>query len=385
MVACSGILSVEPRGKLPSDRLDDPTLARVLMNSVIGDVECGWDAYVAGAAWLSDEYEPDGGQIDDDALASRNVGPGHPAINSATCDVPDPAMYIPLQIARVEAESTLAKLNRWNDQQVGHRSELIAEVSAYGAYALIPLGEAFDSVAFGDGQHWAADSALARAEAWLTTAIQLATVDSIKAFAHAGRARVRLDRGNLAGAASDALLVPPGFHMLVTREGTLPRRSTKLSSIQGRNVVAPAYRARNVNGVSDPRVPIVGPVAVGTYTAFFYTSKYPTASTPHRLASFREAQYILAEATGGAQAVSIINSLRDSVGLPHFAGGTAAQIQATIIDERSREFFSEGGIRLADLLRLGMNWKTGVDPIRGQPYGSTRRLPLPRIERDGVR
>jgi hypothetical protein len=385
LVGCQGVLDVEQPGRIPAERLDDPLLARALVNGVIGDVECAWDGYMGAAAWISDQYEPLPFNIFTQNLAKRNVGAADKVVNESTCDDPLPfGTYIPLQIARVQAEDAVRRLETWTDQQVGSRRALQAKVRAYGAYAYLALGEGFDSVTFGDGRRLPPDSALARAENWFSQAIQSATNDSILNLARVGRARVRLDRRDLAGAAADAALVPPGFRLMVSRGTEAVRRNNQLVASQGLATIAQAYRALTVQGVPDPRVPVTGPQPNSQGLPVFITTKYAGLSSPHRLASYKEAQYILAEAVGGQTAVGIINALRDSLSLPRFAGGTPAQILAQILEERAREFFAEGSIRYNDLLRHNLAWKTGVDPILGDAYGTTRRFPMPRNEILGI-
>src|SRR5262249_34015012 len=61
--ACKNVLDVELRGRTPAERLNDATLAKTLVNGVIGDLECGWDLYVAATSWISDEFEPVSGNL----------------------------------------------------------------------------------------------------------------------------------------------------------------------------------------------------------------------------------------------------------------------------------------------------------------------------------
>ena len=46
----SRILDVDLPGRVPEDALNDPTLAQVLVNGVIADVECAWNTYSAAAS-----------------------------------------------------------------------------------------------------------------------------------------------------------------------------------------------------------------------------------------------------------------------------------------------------------------------------------------------
>jgi hypothetical protein len=107
-----------------------------------------------------------------------------------------------------------------------------------------------------------------------------------------------------------------------------------------------------------------------------------TAATP--VASYKEAQLILAEAQGGQSAVTIINALRAAVNLQPYTGPTdAASIQKLIIDERRRALFAEG-FRNYDMQRFNVPFNPPVGapfPNKGGSYGDTRCLPLPDVER----
>jgi SusD family len=115
-------------------------------------------------------------------------------------------------------------------------------------------------------------------------------------------------------------------------------------------------------------------------------NKYSSGfAAPIRVASYEEAQLILAEAQGGAQAVTIINALRTAAGLQGYTGPTdAASIQNLIIDERRRALFLEG-FRNYDMQRFNVPFNPAVGvafPQKGGTYGNTRCLPLPDVERN---
>jgi hypothetical protein len=211
-------------------------------------------------------------------------------------------------------------------------------------------------------------------------------------LARVGRARVRLDRGNAAGAAADAALVAPGFQFFVTRSVDAQTRwndAWYAMAELGNSSVAPQYRNLTVGGQPDPRVQVAAGPAVGLGKLSFdgvtdlyvVTNKNFSRADPMRLASYVEAQLIRAEALGGTTAAGIINARRTQLVLPQYTGGTdPASIKALVLDERNREFFMEGGQRFNDLLRNNIPWKVGNDQT-GVAYGSTTCMPLPRSER----
>jgi hypothetical protein len=145
-------------------------------------------------------------------------------------------------------------------------------------------------------------------------------------------------------------------------------------------------RALTTEGVADPRT-IVTQVATRPADAkstIFVAAKYPSYGASIPLAKYEEAQLVRAEALGGTQAVTIINGLRDAVGLPHYTGATdAASIRQLIINERQRALFLEG-FRNYDIQRFNIPQTPAVGtpyPLKGGNYGNTTCLPLPDVER----
>src|SRR5207244_11229925 len=86
------------------------------------------------------------------------------------------------------------------------------------------------------------------------------TRDSLLNLVYVGRARVRLDRGDRAGAAADAALVTAGFEFFVTRsvdDSTRWNDAWTAISEFGNSSVDPQYRNLTVGGTADPRVVVV--------------------------------------------------------------------------------------------------------------------------------
>jgi hypothetical protein len=161
-----------------------------------------------------------------------------------------------------------------------------------------------------------------------------------------GRARARLDLGKTAEAVADARLVPEGFEHFAATSAASARAYNSIYQFNGVGAlitVGPAYLGLTFAGVPDPRVPVVDAGVPGSdqATPLRLQKKYTSLDQPIRMASYTEAQLIIAEVTGGTEAVNIINALHDAAGLPHFNSGDAAAITAQVIQERSREFFLE--------------------------------------------
>lgn len=119
-------------------------------------------------------------------------------------------------------------------------------------------------------------------------------------------------------------------------------------------------------------------------TALWTQSKYTSRDAPIPLASWQEAQLIIAEVSGGQTAVDIINTLHAARGLPDFAGGDSATIMNQVIDERRRELFLQSQ-RFYDINRFNLPLVPAPGTsygYKGGFYGDMRCFPLPDVERD---
>jgi hypothetical protein len=147
--------------------------------------------------------------------------------------------------------------------------------------------------------------------------------------------------------------------------------------------VDPHYWNLTFNGVKDPRVPVTntGFRTTDGITQLWTQTKYGSDAAPFRLASYTDAQFIIAEIQGGQTAVNFINQLHTAAGLPPYAGGTAAEIKKQLVEERRREYFLEGR-RFGDLRRYGGFEDTkGQHPFTPITFGGVECFPLPNVER----
>jgi hypothetical protein len=412
----SDLLEVDVPGRVPEEALNNPALAGTLVNGVMSDLECAWDSWVALAAIHSDQFIHSSGNAANRSWGQRRITADDNTVGRSNCGVSF-GLYTPLQTARYQADDIFNRLASFPDAAVANKVSLQATVRAYGGYALIALGEGFCEMAIHpDSALVTPDETLQRAEVKFTEAISLATTANntdILNMALVGRARARLDLENFAGAIADAGRVPAGYIKLATRDATDPRRSNKYwLNVNGPNIkhhtVSPAMRNLTWKGVADSRVRVVagtGRDSVGFdfLTRWFFHNKGLTQASPHRLASYTEAQLIIAEASARSgdltTARTIINQLHTAAGLPSVEvadAPTQADLIRLVIEERNRELFAEGGHRLNDHLRFrgtpfnvpfkgeagSVTHPTGVDHI-GQQYGTTTCFPLPAVERAG--
>lgn len=397
---CSDALDVELPGRIPSELLDDPTTAPTLAASVAADFECAFSNYVNTTATLSDQFLGASGNLNAKNWGTRKIYEDDTNNEQTSC-TGFLGAYTPLQTARFQADDILKRLQGWTDEQAKTSlAPLRARVAAYGAYAYMLLGEGFCAMRFDNEKSIkTAAEVLGIARTKFDEALTLvnampagAPKTELLNLVYVGRARVRLDLKDAAGAAADAALVTPGFQFFVTRSVDAQTRwNDAFASMteQGHSSVDPQYRNLTVGGKPDPRVQVAAGPTVGfppksfdgVTDLYVVTNKNFSRADPMRMASYIEAQLIRAEALGGATAVGIINARRAVLQLPDYTGPTdAASIRALVLDERNREFFMEGGQRYNDLLRFAIPWKTGNDQ-NGVPYGSTTCMPLPLSEK----
>ncbi len=412
--ACTGLLDVKLPGKVTTETLNNPLNANVITTGVVVDFECAWSNYVTAANALSDQMVNASSQGVSQSWYTRNILSNDASL-LGSCDVVAGLQpYATLQTARVDADRALTMLTGFSDATVTNKPTLKATVRAYGAYATLALGEGFCEAVLTTGQVQPATAALTAAEAAFTDALALASAANntdLGNMARVGRARVRLDLGNFAGASSDAALVPAGYVKNASR-GTGERQRWNLqfelqnnagSSVNRMGSVAPNWRAVTWGGVADPRV-AVSAAANGNgsdgITPFFSHAKALSRADGVPIASYKEAQLIIAEAAARSgdlvTARAIINARHTAVNIPAYdAAGveTQNQVIAQVIEERARELFLEGGHRYNDMLRfrssafkipfrgeVGSIHPNGVDH-RNLSYGATTCIPLPVAEK----
>lgn len=382
--------------KIETSTLEIPANAGLIVNSAIGNFECALKSYVIDAAMASGEFMDATPTAANWAFDRRDTDPTADTRYATNgCDAY--GIYTPIQVARGTADRALELLQGWTDAQVANRQDLIAKAAAYAGYSRILLGEGFCEAAISLGPKLTSIDVFASAETMFTiaiTAAQAAGDQQILNMAYVGRARARLNQGNKAGAASDAALVPSGFVINATSENTPTIRQNRIQTFnQSRLVsVGATYRSMTVAGPSGPvpdtRVAVTNAGQNGSdnRTPLYIQTKYATSTSPIPIASYKEAQLIIAEVQQGQTAVNIINSLRAAAGLPAFSSTDPTAIANEVTEARKRELFLEGQ-HLYDVRRLNLP----LDPVAGIPYstvylkggnyGTERCFPLPDVER----
>ena len=215
--------------------------------------------------------------------------------------------------------------------------------------------------------------------------------------ARVGTARAQLQAGRLAQAIAAANTVPSGFNYNLNYVDDLAQRFRLANRMwfyvrdRGSIAIAPTWR------VTDPRLPWVATTAYAPQDAAYSTDrgmpyaiqqKYPDYTTPVRLASKLEADYITAEAQGTAAQLTLIAARRTANAQPAYGGAVDSNSVLTeFFTQRGLDFYLEGK-RLGDFRRHPANiigvpvpsstyWKPGFAPVSNNVC-----FPLPISETD---
>jgi hypothetical protein len=336
------------------------------------------------------------------------------------------------QRSRWVAEETVRRLEALGPPPTGSAqtsaqyAALLKQALVYAGFANRVLGENMCDCVIDGGQLQAGpDGYLQRAESLFTKALAVtgaaaATNTQLNNAAYGGRASVRLLRGNVAGADSDAQLVPIGFSYALPyyNIGEDAQRNRIFYSSGNSRESGSAYRAHTQWNTwhlqykygtatltattpavtTDTRVPIAFTTLLGDAAIdccdrvpFWPQAKHASSAAPVRLTSGREMQLIRAEerllANDMGGAMGFINAAR--------ADGGAENITATDITDAWRLLKRERGIelwlearRLGDLRRWSIASTPGaLDPL--ETVGAASHLarqdlcfPVSRSERD---
>ena len=409
LAACDTLrdpLTVEPASRIPDKVAEVPINAKLLSDGAIADFDCAFNSYTAMSGLVGEEFIYAQQTASRTPYDRRNTSKDDSdyAINSCTSNL---GVYTPLQVARASNENLIRLLNTWTDAEVAagagqpNRTNLLAIASAYAGYSFNLLGEGFCTMAISYinpdatidyGGEITRDSVFKLAETRFSEAIAAATTANntpIRTLAHMGRARARLNLGDYAGAKADAQQVTSGFNYVVTASEASTRRQNRIWNENSANnralSVGEPYR-----GLNDPRVPVVATTTVSaTGITHHYQTKYATATTSLPLATYEEAQLIIAEAdiragtvASLASARTILEALRARGNQGAFTGVTQADFEAELISQRRRELFLESH-HLGDIIRydIAPTPAVGAPYHFGGTYGTQICLPLPAAER----
>ncbi len=400
LAACntSRLLDVTTPNQVPVEILDQPGNAALMVNSAVGDYQCAHGSAVVVEALIA-------GEMNDAQLGAAQWDYARRTANTLTNGIygtagcaatQSPGVYLPLATARFDADHAIANLKSWTDAQVPNRTGLLAIANLYAGFSYSFLGMAMCQAAFDNGPAVNQKGMFALAEQRLTDAIaaaQTAGADSVRFAAYVVRSRMRLYQGNTAGALADAQLVPKGFVMNASTSGTALRLYNRVFAVTKQfgfySIPSWSQNMTTERGEVDPRsaTQLAGTRSANNNATIVYApNKYIAGdAAPMPLARYEEAQLIIAEVQGGAQAVAIINAMRADAGLLPYVGPIdAASIRNLVIDERRRVLFLEG-TRNYDIERFQIPFFPAVGqnfPVGGGTYGNTTCLPLPDVEKN---
>jgi hypothetical protein len=392
LTACDGksLLTQEDPGQIAPGTLDLPESAGLLVSSAVGAYECALASYIVAAGLMGDELidaqtSPTYWEFD-----RRTVRTTSPRLGSTACGQ-GVGVYLPLSMARFQADDAVRRLAAMDPAAVPDRSALIATAAAAGGYSLVLLGEGMCSAAIDRGAELSRAQLEGQAEERFTRAIEAGTEagrQDLVALALVGRARARLNQGKLAEARADADLVPAGFRYEATYSAASPRRLNLVYTTIVQSAwwtVDPSFRGLQVGAAPDPRVDVadLGIKGQDRSTPIWWPRKYDSPAARIPIARWEEAQLIIAEVDGGAAALGRLNGLRSAAGLPPLGPLTDPEIEAAVREERRRILFLEGQ-RLGDINRLSLALipAPGTRFHLGGVYGNQRCFPLPDAERD---
>ena len=415
--ACDSLLEVSLPGEIVATDLNDPLLAETLVLSVQADFECGLvDEIISAGMWF-DEFMEAGGRTGSTILGLRGPQALQFAEPCAHDGGPVLNFYTPMQLPRIQGRNAREIIAGFDPGDIDDLDFLLARTHFYEGYAIQILGEIHCTVPFDGGPPNSREATWAVAEDRFTTAIDHATLVTgsnagaaadILAAAYVGRARARLNIGtNPAGVMADASQVPAGFEFYALYEESPRRRE---NTIFGRNneparagmvphrlfndlTIRADGRLTVSDGQLDPRVFVEqfpGMTAEGGDLPQRLQRKYDALSADIPFATGREAQLMMAEVQGGQAAVGIINTLRATVtdlswvaantpALPQFSSTDAAEIEATLHEERRRELWMQG-TRAGDMIRWGTPFE--ILDERGITRLPGGCVPVPTLESD---
>jgi starch-binding outer membrane protein, SusD/RagB family len=390
-------LRVEAPGVVDAEEMTKSENAHLLVSGTQSDFECALGAYIVNSGLLGNELRDASITSARFSLDSRTITETS-GYGTNSCAGNPPGVYVPLATAIWSSNNALARLEGWTDAEVPNRTSLMAQSAAFSGYAHTLMAEGFCSTVITElGPEVQPAQVFEVAESRFTRAIELATAAGnadVRNLAQLGRARVRLQRGDLPGAASDAravLTAAPNFVRNATASQAESRRWNRIGEEfrLGNSTVSPAYRTLTVGGIPDPRTASVNvgaghnqPDTVWLATKIGTVRGFDLRSVPIPIATWREAHLIIAEAEGGQEAVDRINVLRQHHGLPLFQSTDDQVIRQQVIEERQRELFLEGH-HLGDLRRLNLPQlpAPGENYRQGGFYGDARCFPIPAVER----
>ena len=386
---CESLLDVSLPGAVTEEALHDPGLAPILARSAQNDFECSLVSRIVSHGLWSSQFNNASTNQGHGAARTRRIA----AHDNGTSDCSDTqalgeieSPYGATQIARGQATNAYEIISEFDN--LAGKDALLATAAIFEGYSILGLSEGYCQVRLDPETALispaAAIAIAADRFAEARTLASAAGATDLLNLARVGGARALnyIDRHGEALAL--AAVVPIGFVYNATYDASPPRRHNKVYSENYDNryiSVHEDFRTNDpldpmlkVGGMDDPRVPIDGSALGGAndgVTEIWRQAKYTSVSAPIPIATWEEAQLIVAEAEldagDPAAAIVAIDAVRARYLLPLYAGGvTVAEVTTQLIEERRRQLFVQGHW-LGDMIRFNIPFEEGVDP-KGQPF-----------------
>ncbi len=367
-------------GPIQADQLNNVGALSSLVNGAGRDLAeaINWTSYTGGA--VSREIFPAGSTGSFGITVRQQSG--------KLADDDDDTFWNLSQRARWTAEDVVTRAKTVLGTASAN-SATLAQALVWAGFANRHLGENFCEGVINGGAPGSSTVYLDRAEAAFTEAIAVATAANNTALvqaATAGRASVRLDKGNLANAVTDAALITNNAFTY-----KMPYYQTELDQynrIYWASANQP-YRAHTVwntpndayrKATRDPRVPfdssltvLVGDAAVGNLgrVRWYFQTKYATLTSGINLVSGWEMRLIEAEKLlvdgNFNSAMSILNARRTGLGLSALTAANISEAWTALKRERGIELWLESR-RLGDMRRWAATSRPGsYDPLEELP------------------
>ncbi len=387
LLACSEFLAVDNPNVIDADNVDPVADATTLANSAQQNFAAALGWSIMYQSWFTGESQVAETFPTRNEFGRRDVQQSNGNLNAdlwATLSTAAASTQLVLELA---LPTPTTNLN-------------YARTALWRGYAFVLMAETFCSGTVDAGPEILTAALTDSAVANFSDAITIGNANGsteARALANAalvGRARAHLQGGRKPQALTDANAVPAGFVFSLgyiddlANRNRLGNRLWQFTLDRGSISVAPAFR------VTDPRVKFKAPAQHSltpqdpSSGAFFIQDKYPAFTTPIRVASKLEAEYIAAEAGSTADQLALIAARRTANGQSAYTGGTgASDVLTELMWQKSLDFWLEGK-RLGDMRRNPANM-TAL-PVPGSAYfkagfapvGNGTCYPLPLAERD---
>ena len=243
LLACDELLQAELPGQVTDDALNAPELAETLVAGAQADFECGYQGHLLGVeAGFANVFQYVIFQIEMIQIANRQARLVERGAGECT-STRDPIWFI-MQRGRTQAADAARRiLEEMDPGDVEDLDFLVGKAYAYEGYATQILSEAWCEMVFGgSGETVTRAAGMAPAEDRFTLALthsqlalsgaRAAEAQDIIDLARVGRARSRLNQGNLAGAITDADMVTEGFVFYATYESSPSRRANMVQRLE---------------------------------------------------------------------------------------------------------------------------------------------------------